>query len=230
MITQTLSSDENRDRKIRVIVVDRYTLVREGLRRILASEADIEVVGVAGDGPQALELTTRLRPDVVILDADLPGVEDTIQSLAPGPLGARVLVLSANGGVQRAVNLLCAGAMGYLSKSTASHDLITAVHHVRHGKMALGPAVAREVLDHLAHRRCRMTNGGHDPHKAVTEREMEVLRLLCQGHSDKEIAQQLYISVRTVGVHLHNIYDKLGVHSRTEAALYALRRGWVTLK
>lgn len=229
MIPQMLSPDENIVRKIKVIVADRHSLVREGLRHVLISQAEIEVVGLAGDGPEAVDLAARLQPDVVILDADLAGAQAAVQHLVTDTPEAGVLILAANGGVQRALNLLEAGATGYLCKSVTGHDLIAAVRHVSRGEMALGPATARQMLDHLTDPRSQEIDGDAVLCETLTDREAEVLQLLCQGHSDKEIAQKLYISVRTVGVHLHHIYDKLGVHSRTEAMHLALQRGWVSL-
>ncbi len=216
--------------EIKVIVVDRHTLVREGLRQILAAETDIQVAGMASDGTEAVELAARLQPDVAILDANLPGVEAVVRHLAMEHPGTGVLILAGNQDVQQVLNLLWAGARGYLDKSVDSRDLITAVRQVSRGEMVLGPGVAKGVVDRLAYRDLQAASPGHEPYEALTEREMEVLRLLCQGYSDKEIAQRLYISVRTVGVHLYHIYEKLGVHSRTEAALYAVRKGWVSLE
>ncbi len=217
------------DRKIKVILVECHKLVREGLHEILASAADVEVVGAAEDGPEAVELATRLLPDVVVLDADLPRVEEVIRHLATGPLRARILVLSANGGVQRALNLLWAGATGYLYQSAGRQDLIAALRHVSRGEMALGPIITREIIARLTHRKPDVIAEGDELREALSERQMAVLRLLCQGYTDKQIAQKLYLSVRTVNGHLSHIYARLGVHSRTEAMHLALEKGWVSL-
>ena len=189
-------------REIKVIVVDRHTLVREGLRRILASEPDIEVVGLASDGPEAIELTTRLQPDVAILDAGLLRIEEVIQHLNAHFPQVRVLILTTNGNIHGVLSLLWAGAVGCLHKSATSQELIAAVRHTSQGVMVLGPTVAREVVDELIRHAPGEIDEEDELWQALTEREREVLQLLCQGYSDKRSAQELHISVRTVGVHL----------------------------
>lgn len=217
------------DREIRIVVVDHHTLVREGLRHILDSEPDIKVVGLASNGLEAVDLTARLGPDVIVLDASLRGIEELIQHLIRCLPRVKVLTLLANGDVHRALSLLRAGAIGCLHKRATSQDLIAAVRHASQGVMVLGPTVAREVIDELVHCPLREVDAEDEPWQALTKRETEVLQLLCQGYSDKKIAQELHISARTVGVHLYHIYSKLGVHSRAAAMRLALRKGWVSL-
>lgn len=214
---------------LKVIVVDRHRLVREGLRRILDIEANIKVIGIAGNDSAAVDLANELHPDVVILDVTLPEVEGTTQRLLK-ETEAEVLILAPDCEINQTLRLLAAGAVGYLAKDATPQDLILAVHHVSRGEMALGPTTAREVVNRLTHLRPHIIGAIEAELKEVlTEREAEVLQLLCQGDSDKEIARKLRISTRTVNGHLRHIYAKLGIHSRTEAMHLALEKGWVSL-
>ncbi len=215
--------------KIRVLLAEDHVIVREGTRELVQHEPDMEVVGEAGDGEEAIQLATKLRPDVVIMDIAMPklnGIEATKQIKELYPSTA-VLVLTAYDDDQYVFALLEAGAAGYLLKNVRGRELIDAIRAVYAGESVLHPAITRKVIESFlpagkpAERRIA---------EPLSEREMEVIKLAGRGMSNKDIAEELSLSVRTVQAHLGNIFNKLGVGSRTEAVLYALKKGWVTLK
>jgi NarL family two-component system response regulator LiaR len=216
--------------KIRILLADDHVLVRQGTRELLEQEEDMEVVAEAGDGEEAVQLATRQRPDVAIMDIAMPrlnGIEATRQIKALRPATA-VLVLTAYDDDQYVFALLEAGAAGYLLKDVHADELIKAIRAVNAGESVLHPAIARKVINRFAQPTDKRTE--ESTLDQLTERELEVLKLAAKGMTNREIASELVISVRTVQVHLSNIFSKMGVGSRTEAVLHALRQGWITLE
>jgi NarL family two-component system response regulator LiaR len=215
--------------KIKVLIADDHAVVREGTRRILEQEPDMEVVGEAGDGEEAVNLATDLKPDVAIIDIAMPkldGIEATKRIKATWP-SINVLILSAYDDDQFIFSLLEAGAAGYLLKSIRSRELIDAIRAVYSGESVLHPSIARKVLNRFV-----STSGkpeGQEPSGVLSDREMEVLKLAARGLSNQDIAEKLCLSIRTVQGHLGHIFNKLQVGSRTEAVVRALKEGWVTL-
>ncbi len=208
---------------IRVLIAEDHALVREGTRQILEKESDIIVVAEAGDGRGAVEKAARLKPDVALVDIRMPGlsgVEATRRIREVSPETA-ILVLSAYDDDDYVSTLLDAGASGYMLKTVRSEELVEAVREVHAGQTALHPAIAHKIARLWA----RKSRAQPDEER-LTAREMEVLRLICRGLLNKEIALELDVSVRTVEGHLKGIFNRLGVRSRTEAAMYAASRGW----
>jgi DNA-binding NarL/FixJ family response regulator len=214
---------------IRILIADDHAFVREGTRRILEQEPDLEVVAEAGDGEEAVKLACDLKPDVALVDVAMPrvdGIEATRRIKAQCPAVA-VLVLSAYDDDQFIFGLLEAGAAGYMLKSVRGQEIVDAIRAVHAGESVLHPSVARKVLNRFAG-----VSGKPRERKSLdllTEREMEVLKMVTKGLSNKDIAEGLCLSVRTVQGHLANIFNKLRVSSRTEAVVHALKEGWVTL-
>lgn len=202
---------------IRILIADDHAFVREGTRRILEQEPDLEVVAEAGDGEEAVKLACDLKPDVALVDVAMPridGIEATRRIKAQCPAVA-VLVLSAYDDDQFVFGLLEAGAAGYLLKSVRGQEIVDAIRAVHAGESVLHPSVARKVLNRFAG-----VSGKPRERKSLdllTEREMDVLKLVTKGLSNKDIAEGLCLSVRTVQGHLANIFNKLRVSSRTEA-------------
>lgn len=217
--------------KIRIIFADDHVLVREGTRQILDRQEDMDVVGEAADGVEAVELVKRLKPDLAILDIAMPrmgGIEATrqIKRIAPQ---TSVLILSAYDDDQYVFALLEAGAAGYLLKDISGEELVRSVRAVNAGEPVLHPAIARKVIARFAESGPAEKEPGANG-STLSEREIEVLRLAGRGMSNAAIGQELSVSSRTVQVHLMHIFTKLRVASRTEAVITALRRGWFTLE
>lgn len=216
--------------KIRVLLAEDHVVVREGTRELMRRERDMEVVGEAGDGEEATRLALELQPDVVLMDIAMPklnGIEATRRIKARCPASA-VLILTAYDSDQYIFALLEAGAAGYLLKNTRGRSLIEAIRAVHAGKPVLHPVVTRRIVDRFKEAQGEL--GEDRAAEPLTERELEVLRLASKGMTNKAIAKGLCLSVRTVQCHLGNIFNKLGVGSRTEAILHGLRRGWLSLE
>jgi len=214
---------------IRIVLVDDHAILRQGLRRLLEDEPDIEVVGEAGNGLEAVAVARALAPDLVLMEVVIPrlnGIEAAKQIKQSNPATA-VLALSAYDDDRYVLGLLEAGAAGYLLKSATAQELIHAIRAVHAGEAVLHPAVAGRLLSRAARPAARVTLAHGN--ELLTEREIEVLRCAAKGLSNKQIAGQLVLSVPTVKAHLVNIFNKMGVGSRTEAVMQALNQGWVEM-
>ena len=215
--------------KIKILIADDHAVVREGTRQILEQEPDLEVIAEAVDGEEAIKFAGSFRPDLAIIDIAMPkvdGIEATKQIKALYPT-ISVLILTAYDDDQFVFGLLEAGAAGYLLKSVRGKELVDAVRQVYAGESVLHPTIARKVLNHFV-----TTPDKSDIHKdkVLSKRETEVLRLATQGLNNQEIADKLYLSLRTVQAHLGHIFSKLQVSSRTEAVVKALKEGWISLE
>lgn len=215
--------------KIKVIIADDHVLFREGTRKIIEQEPDMEVAGEANDGREAIELVSKLKPHVALMDIAMPkinGIEATKQIKVRYPTTA-VLILTAYDNDQYILSLLDAGAAGYLLKNVSGSDLVNAIRAVHAGEAVLHPVIARKVFARLS--RPGEASGETVPPRDFSEREVEILKLAAKGMSNQEIAETLFLSRRTIQAHLVNIFRKMDVGSRTEAVLQALKRGWFSL-
>ncbi|MBN1486469.1 MAG: response regulator transcription factor [Anaerolineae bacterium] len=213
---------------IKILLAEDHQVVREGTRQLLEQEADFTVVGEASNGETAMQLAQELRPDVVLMDVHMPkvnGLEATKRIKATAS-GIRVLILSAYEDDHYIFPLLEAGADGYLLKTTSGAELIRSIRAVYRGETVLDPQVTSKVVSQITKKKSYQSTAMVE---SLTEREIEVLQAVASGKSNKEVAEELYISPYTVQVHLRNIFGKLGVNSRTEAVTYALREGWIKL-
>jgi two-component system, NarL family, response regulator LiaR len=208
---------------IRILVADDHTVVRQGLRMFLSLDPDFEIVGESADGAQALAMARQLSPDVVLMDLLMPvmdGIEATVAIRREQP-DIEVIALTSVLEDASVIGAIRAGAIGYLLKDAEADELCQAIRAAAAGQVQLSPRAAERLM--------REVRAPESP-EVLTERETEVLRLLAQGQSNKEIARALNIGEKTVKTHVSNILAKLGVASRTQAALYAARMGLVSLK
>jgi DNA-binding NarL/FixJ family response regulator len=207
---------------IRVLIADDHAILREGVRALLASTGDIEVVGQAGDGREAVEACRRLDPDVVLMDIAMPGlggIEATLEIRKEG-LRAKVLVLSQYEDREYVRRLLKAGVSGYVLKKSAGTELANAIRAVHRGGLVLDPEVARSAMEESG-----PAPGRADPYEALTDREKQVFKLVAEGRSNKEVADALGISVKTAMSHREHVMQKLDLHNRTELVRFALKLG-----
>ena len=209
---------------IRVVVVDDHMLYRRGLEMVLGTEDDLLIVGEAANGVDAVETVAATRPEVVLMDIRMPGGDgiDACRRIRDLGLGARVIMITTSEDEQDLVAALRAGAKGYLLKDAPAEQIIDGIRAVCAGESLLSPALTSTLLAEFS-----ALVGGEtreDPRPPLTEREREVLGVLGEGLTNKEIAARLFISENTVKNHVHNLLEKLGLHSRTEAALFAVRR------
>ncbi len=208
---------------IHVLIADDHDIVRKGIRALLATEPHIEVVGEARDGAQAVKEALRVGPDVILMDLVMPEMDgiEAIRQITASRAEIRILVLTSFATDEMVFPAIKAGALGYLLKDSGPDDLVQAIREVYRGESSLHPTIARKMLQEIAGQRPSKT-ADVDP---LTEREVEVLRLVAQGQSNRDIADALVISEATVRTHMSNILSKLHLASRTQAALYALREG-----
>ncbi len=215
---------------IRVLLADDHTLFREGVRALFASEPDIEVVGEAADGAEAVRRTEELEPDVVVMDIMMPvmnGIEATERICAAHP-NTKVLVLSMYDDEEYVQRLLAAGASGCMLKRSTSDELVKAVREVVAGGTPLHPAIAAKLVKDYVRRVQGAVDSATDAD--LTARETEVLKLVAEGHTNQAIAERLGLSRKTVDAHRTNLMRKLGLHDVTELVKYALRRGVIKLE
>ncbi len=209
--------------KIRVLIADDHAILREGVRALLQMSGDIEVVGEAADGREAIDRCRELQPDVVLMDIAMPGLgglEAALEIKREG-LRTKVLVLSQYEDREYVRRLLKAGVAGYVLKKSAGAELAGAIRAAHRGGLVLDPEVARTAMDEAA----APAPAEADPYESLTDREKQVLKLVAEGKSNKEVADELGISVKTAMSHREHVMEKLGVHNRTELVRFAIRKG-----
>jgi two-component system, NarL family, response regulator LiaR len=213
--------------RIRVLVVDDHAIIRKGIRAVLEIVPDIEMVGEAENGIQAIQLDQELHPDVILMDLMMPEMDGIacIRQIKDQRSAARILVLTNFAGEEMIFPAIKAGAVGYHLKDSSPETLIEAIRQVNQGVASLHPSIAKKLLEELQH-----VDKQPLADEPLTQREVEVLRLVAQGYENKDIAEKLVISEATVRTHVSNILGKLHLASRTQAALYALREGLATLQ
>lgn len=211
---------------LRILIVDDHAIVREGQRALIDTEPGMEVVGEATNGNQAVEMANSLQPDVILMDLVMPrkGGIEAINEIREQNPQARILVLTSFSEDENVYAAIKAGAQGYLMKDASPQDILTAIRQVYRGEPSMDPAIAQKLMREL-----QRSTDLPPTEEPLTEREMEVLKLLAQGLQNTEIAEELVISERTVSTHVSNILSKLHLANRTQAALYALKEGLASL-
>jgi DNA-binding NarL/FixJ family response regulator len=215
--------------KIRVLVVDDHTIVRDGISALLTLAGDIEVVGEATNGNEALNKVRELNPDVVLMDIAMPimgGLEATRRINKEFPK-TKVLVLTQYDDKEYFFPVIESGASGFISKAAASSELTAGIRSVYRGDSYLSPSVTKLLVENYQY--TASERASQDPYNQLTEREREIFKLLAEGHSTQEIAEMLVVTAKTVEGHKTNLMAKLGVHNRVELVKYALRKGIITI-
>lgn len=216
-------------RKIRVLIVDDHTIVRDGISSLLALAGDIEVVGEAANGREGLEKVSKLLPDVVLMDISMPimGGLEAIHRIRKEFPETKILVLTQYDDKEHVFPAIQAGANGFISKTAASSELTSGVRAVSAGESYLSPAIAKLFVED--YQRVAPQEGKSDPYSELTDREREMLKLVVEGYKTRQIADMLAITPKTVEAHKASLMRKLGIHSNLELIKYALRRGIITL-
>lgn len=213
--------------KVRVLIVDDHAIVRDGVRMILEAQPDIEVVGEASDGREALEAARQLSPGVVLMDIAMPGMNglEATAAIRQDLPDVQVLILTMHEDYEYFFEVLRAGASGYVLKGASSDDLVSAIRAVHQGGVYLHPAVAKNLVSDYVKR----MEPGEDRarYDGLSDRERQVLKLVAEGKTSRQIAEELFLSVNTVQTHRAHIMEKLGLHNRTDLIRYALRKGLV---
>ncbi len=215
--------------KMRILIVDDHAIVREGFRTLLEAEPDIEVVGEATNGEEAVSKTREIQPDIVLMDITMPGMNglEATHRIKQDYPEVKILVLTMHEGDEYFFKFLDVGASGYFVKGGSSRELISALRVVRNGDVFLYPTMARKLLSDYLQR--VKTGNDKESYDGLTNREREILKLIAEGRTSQEVADLLLLSVTTVQTHRAHIMAKLGLRSPTELVKYALRRGFITL-
>lgn len=224
MVSHPQEPDRDHARKVRVLVADDHTLVREGIVMVLKSAPDVEVVGEAADGEQAIAATRQLQPDVVLMDISMPGLSglEAIRQIRRDFPHVKILALTIHESEDYIVHVLRAGVHGYVVKRAAAQELLGAIRAVMRGESYLHPSIVKVVLSDYLH---RLEQGQEEP--VLTEREREIVRLIAEGYKNREIANQLHISLKTVETHRANIMQKLNISDRVQLVRFAIRTGLI---
>ena len=218
--------------RIRVLVVDDHQMFRRGVAMVLEQQPDLELVGEAGDSAEAVKIATDTLPDVVLMDVKMPrgsGIDATaqIKELVPS---AKILMLTISEEEADLYDSLKAGATGYLLKDVAIEEVVEAIRSVYAGESRISPSMASKLINEFAAMSKRGEEKPTSPQPRLTEREMEVLRLVAKGRNNRDIAKELFISENTVKNHIRNILEKLHLHSRMQAVVYAVREGFIEIQ
>ena len=210
---------------IRVLVVDDHALFRRGLQMVLGAESDVEVIGEASDGAEALKVAAETLPDVVLMDVRMPrrGGIDATTAIKDAVPSAKIIMLTISDEEADLYDAIKAGAMGYLLKEISIDEVATAVRSVHNGQSLISPSMASKLLNEFATMVRKDDERQQVPTPRLTDREMEVLKLVAKGLNNRDIAKKLFISENTVKNHIRNILEKLQLHSRMEAVVYAVR-------
>ncbi|MBI5651373.1 MAG: response regulator transcription factor [Chloroflexi bacterium] len=215
--------------KIRVLICDDHTILREGIRLLLNAESDMDVIGEAVDGRDAVEKARALNPDVILMDIAMPLLNglDATRQIVRDNLNARVLVLTMYESDEYVAQMLEAGAVGYVLKKVASSELVYAIRAVQRDESFLYPSITKRILEDYLR---RGQSGQESTFGGLTDREREILQLVAEGHTNKDIAEMLSLSIRTVQNHRAHLMEKLGIHDRSELVKYAIKKGIIELK
>jgi len=213
-------------KRVRVIIADDHALFRAGIRSLLATFEDIEVVAEASDGHEAVSLARDLRPHVLLMDIGMPGLNgvEAAERITGAPSGTRVIILSMHTGEEYVLRAMRAGASGYLLKSTEPHELVHAVRQVSRGEIYLSPHVSRYIVQDYV----RQAAPESDPLRRLTPRQREILQLMAEGNTTKAIATKLKVSAKTVETHRAQLMDRLEIHDVPGLVRFAIRHGLVT--
>jgi two-component system, NarL family, response regulator LiaR len=217
----------NKNRKIRILLADGHHMVREGIRKLIESEKDLEVVGETGNSNDLCKLVLNLKPDVMVIEAHLPGADPvTVIKRLNNPEGPRyILILTSSDDESHALELLRAGANGCIYKTSAGQDLVQAIRMIRAGQFVCDPAIEKSLLIYFN----KATSIVPEKGEQLSPRESEVLKLAAEGCTNRDIGVRLSLTEGTVKGYFGHIFDKMNVSSRTEAVTEGLKRGWVTL-
>ncbi len=216
--------------KTKILLADDHAVLREGMRNLIEKEKDLEVVGEASNGEEAVRLAEELKPDLALMDIVMPklsGIDAAKQIKRVSPT-TNILILTAYSDIRYILGLLEAGACGYLMKSARSDEIIRAIHTVQSGESVLDPVVTRKLLERVVGTTKEASES--EARNKLSSREIEILRLAAKGMSNKDIANVLFLSLRTVKAHLTNIFNKMGVGCRTDAIIKGLREGYIVLE
>jgi DNA-binding NarL/FixJ family response regulator len=214
-------------KRTKVILADDHTIVRKGLRSLLDGERDMDVIGEAGDGREAIELVAQLKPHIIVMDIGMPvlnGLEATRRIIKKHP-ETKVLILTMHTNEEYVFEILSAGASGYIVKKAAPTELVSAIRAIRQGESFLSPSISKKVIDEYVQRAGEETR--EDAFELLTNRERDVLQLIAEGNSTRAISEKLYVSVKTVEAHRSNLQKKLDLHGTADLTRYAIRKGIV---
>ncbi|HJX13871.1 MAG TPA: response regulator transcription factor [Dehalococcoidales bacterium] len=211
--------------KIKVLIVDDHAIMRDGIRALLSINEDIEVVGEASEGKEALKKVPELKPDVIVMDIAMPGMDgmEATRQMVKGNSKVKVLVLTQHDNKEYILSAIKAGAAGFVPKRAMGSELVSAIRAVNRGDSVLYPSVASALIEDYRQR------AELDPYDRLTAREREILRLIAEGHTSQEIADMLVISLKTVLGHRTKIMEKLDIHNRTELIKFAMRKGLISI-
>ena len=212
--------------KIKILIVDDHTVLRDGIRALLSLHDDIEIVGEAAEGKEAIEKVRELSPDVVIMDIAMPGMDglEATRRIRKKNRDVKVLILSQYDNREYILSCIKAGTSGYLPKRALGSELVSAIRSVYKGDSFLYPTAATALIEDYLNR-----PGGEDPYERLTAREREILKLIAEGHTSREIAEMLFLSLKTVLGHRAKVMEKLDLHNRTELIKFAMRKGLVSV-